>query len=165
MNANRIHLYLYCIHFGIRIPYVSCMHRRMYPSCITVIHAGYLQDTSTIRIPLASFVRYVHDTCIYDMSYLPTTGVPKLAHLQRKMKTLKAGKTSGIQVTSLLELKQFMTPLLMPPSISAACVSMCHKCRRALYAHNACVCVLHVCTLHGFVPSLHACHLCTDRKQ
>jgi len=35
------------------------------------------------------------------------------------MKTLKAGKTSGIQVTSLLELKQFMTPLLMPPSISA----------------------------------------------
>ena len=95
------------------------MHRRMYPSCITVIHAGYLQDTSTIRIPLASFVRYVHDTCIYDMSYLPTTGVPKLAWLQRKMKTLKAGKTSGIQVTSLLELKQFMTPLLMPPSISA----------------------------------------------
>ena len=53
------------------------------------------------------------------MSYLPTTGVPKLQKIQWKMKRLKKAKTAGIQVTSLLELKQFMTPLLMPPTMSA----------------------------------------------
>jgi hypothetical protein len=53
------------------------------------------------------------------MSYLPTTGVPKLQKIQGKMKRLKKAKTAGIQVTSLLELKQFMTPLLMPPTMSA----------------------------------------------
>ena len=39
--------------------------------------------------------------------------------IQWKMKRLKKAKTAGIQVTSLLELKQFMTPLLMPPTMSA----------------------------------------------
>ena len=53
------------------------------------------------------------------MSYLPTTGVPKLEKIQWMMKRLKKAKTVGIQVTSLLELKQFMTPLLMPPTMSA----------------------------------------------
>ena len=35
------------------------------------------------------------------------------------MKAMKKRQAAGVQVTSLLQLQQFLTPMLMPPSVSA----------------------------------------------
>ena len=47
------------------------------------------------------------------------TGLPRLGQLQRATRTMKKAKVAGVQITSMLELKQFLLPIAMPSALSA----------------------------------------------
>ena len=65
---------------------------------------------------------YMYTTCIlrtimhtlYHTTYTTYQGVPGLKKVQNKMKKMKGAQAAGVQVTSLLEMKQFLTPIRIP---------------------------------------------------
>eukprot|EP00966_Prymnesium_polylepis_P071788 1667443-Prymnesium_polylepis.1 len=70
------------------------------------------------------------------------SAAPKLAQLQSRKKEVTKAKVAGVQIKSLLELSQFLLPLLMPPSLNEIQQSLNNTALNA--ATNAMKKVLHI---------------------
>ena len=89
--------------YSIRVEYTHdtypCqIHNTIHPG----IHVYYMYPTYVLCIPYT-----IPPNTTYQ-------GVPGLKKVQNKMKKMKGAQAAGVQVTSLLEMKQFLTPIRIP---------------------------------------------------